>query len=152
MEPKDIRILLVDDEVGFRRPMEFWLKDKGYQVTGVSTGADALVQIERERLALERERLAAERERWKNDSELKSRAEGRGIGISTLVFVGVICVLVGVIAGFLSIGPRGSRASAMGLAALTSKTSTNASGSGKSILLRPVETGGGSKAYLLILD
>ena len=49
MEPKDIRILLVDDEVGFRRPMEFWLKDKGYQVTGVSTGADALVQIERER-------------------------------------------------------------------------------------------------------
>lgn len=110
------------------------------------------IQIERERLALERERLAAERERWKNDSELKSRAEGRGIGISTLVFVGVICVLVGVIAGFLSIGPRGSRASAMGLAALTSKTSTNASGSGKSILLRPVETGGGSKAYLLILD
>jgi len=49
MEPKDIRILLVDDEVGFRRPMEFWLKDKGYQVTGVSTGADALAQIERER-------------------------------------------------------------------------------------------------------
>ena len=49
MEPKDIRILLVDDEVGFRRPMEFWLKDKGYQVTGVGTGADALAQIERER-------------------------------------------------------------------------------------------------------
>ena len=49
MEPKDIRILLVDDEVGFRRPMEFWLKDKGYQVTGVGTGADALAQIGRER-------------------------------------------------------------------------------------------------------
>ena len=49
MEPKDIRILLVDDEVGFRRPMEFWLKDKGYQVAGVSSGADALAHIERER-------------------------------------------------------------------------------------------------------
>lgn len=49
MEPKDIRILLVDDEDGFRRPMEFWLKAKGYQVIGVNNGADALVQIERER-------------------------------------------------------------------------------------------------------
>lgn len=49
MEPKNIRILLVDDEDGFRRPMEFWLKSKGYQVIGVSNGADALVQIERER-------------------------------------------------------------------------------------------------------
>ncbi|MBU0715797.1 MAG: response regulator [Verrucomicrobia bacterium] len=49
MEPKDIRILLVDDEDGFRRPMEFWLKAKGYQVTGVNNGADALAQIERER-------------------------------------------------------------------------------------------------------
>ena len=49
MEPKDIRILLVDDEDGFRRPMEFWLKAKGYQVIGVNNGADALTQIERER-------------------------------------------------------------------------------------------------------
>ena len=49
MEPKDIRILLVDDENGFRRPMEFWLKAKGYQVIGVNNGADALAQIERER-------------------------------------------------------------------------------------------------------
>lgn len=49
MEPKDIRILLVDDEDGFRRPMEFWLKAKGYQVIGVNNGADALAQIERER-------------------------------------------------------------------------------------------------------
>lgn len=49
MEPKDIRILLVDDEDGFRRPMEFWLKAKGYQVVGVDNGADALTQIERER-------------------------------------------------------------------------------------------------------
>ena len=49
MESKDIRILLVDDEDGFRRPMEFWLKAKGYQVVGVDNGADALTQIERER-------------------------------------------------------------------------------------------------------
>ncbi|MFH1968823.1 MAG: response regulator, partial [Verrucomicrobiota bacterium] len=49
MEPKGIRILLVDDEDGFRRPMEFWLKAKGYQVIGVNNGADALAQIERER-------------------------------------------------------------------------------------------------------
>jgi len=49
MEPKDIRILLVDDEDGFRRPMEFWLKAKGYQVIGVNNGANALTQIERER-------------------------------------------------------------------------------------------------------
>lgn len=49
MEPKDIRILLVDDEDGFRRPMEFWLKAKGYQVTGVNNGAAALAEIERVR-------------------------------------------------------------------------------------------------------
>ena len=49
MEPKDIRILLVDDEDGFRRPMEFWLKAKGYQVIGVNNGVEALAQIERER-------------------------------------------------------------------------------------------------------
>jgi len=49
MEPKDIRILLVDDEEGFRRPMEFWLKAKGYQVIGVNNGAEALTRIERDR-------------------------------------------------------------------------------------------------------
>jgi len=49
MEPKDIKILLVDDEDGFRRPMEFWLKAKSYQVIGVNNGADALAQIARER-------------------------------------------------------------------------------------------------------
>ena len=52
MDPKDIRILLVDDENGFRRPMEFWLKAKGYQVTGVGGGAEALALIERERPTL----------------------------------------------------------------------------------------------------
>ncbi|MDD5483515.1 MAG: response regulator [Kiritimatiellae bacterium] len=49
MENKDIRILLIDDEDGFRRPMEFWLKAKGYQVTGVTSGEEGLAEIERER-------------------------------------------------------------------------------------------------------
>jgi len=30
MDPKYVRILLIDDEPGFRRPMEFWLKAQGY--------------------------------------------------------------------------------------------------------------------------
>ncbi|MBI2438497.1 MAG: response regulator [Lentisphaerae bacterium] len=49
MENKDIRILLVDDEDGFRRPMEFWLKAKGYQVVSVDNGASGLAEIERQR-------------------------------------------------------------------------------------------------------
>ncbi|MDO9541156.1 MAG: response regulator [Kiritimatiellia bacterium] len=49
MEPKDIHILLVDDEGGFRRPMEFWLKAKGYQVTGVASGEEGLMVIAQER-------------------------------------------------------------------------------------------------------
>jgi len=49
MEPKDIRILLIDDENGFRRPMEFWLKAKGYQVTGAVSGEEGLMMIARER-------------------------------------------------------------------------------------------------------
>jgi len=111
------------------------------------------IQIERERLALERERMAAERERWKIDADLKSRAEGRGVAFNTLVFVGVICVLVGVITGILSIGLRASRTPGAGLEALTSKGSTNeVITSSKPILLRPVDTGGSGKAYLLILD
>ena len=52
MDPKDIRILLVDDENGFRRPMEFWLKAKGYQVTGAASGEEGLALIERERPTL----------------------------------------------------------------------------------------------------
>ena len=111
------------------------------------------IQIERERLALERERMAAERERWKIDSDLKSRAEGRGIAFSTLVFVAVICVLAGVIAGFFTSGPRASRTSIAGLEALRSPSATNAAArSGNSIVLRPVDTGSGSRAYLLIVD
>ena len=49
METKDIRILLIDDENGFRRPMEFWLKAKGYQVTGAASGEEGLMMVARER-------------------------------------------------------------------------------------------------------
>ena len=49
MEKKDIHILLIDDEDGFRRPMEFWLKAKGYQVTGAASGEEGLMMIARER-------------------------------------------------------------------------------------------------------
>ena len=49
METKDIHILLIDDEDGFRRPMEFWLKAKGYQVTGAISGEEGLMMVARER-------------------------------------------------------------------------------------------------------
>ena len=49
MEPNDIHILLIDDEDGFRRPMEFWLKAKGYRVTGAGGGEEGLMFIARER-------------------------------------------------------------------------------------------------------
>ena len=52
MEPKDIKILLVDDEEGFRRPMEFWLKAKGYQVTGVGGGEQCLAALAKEKPSL----------------------------------------------------------------------------------------------------
>jgi DNA-binding NtrC family response regulator len=52
MEPKEIRILLVDDDDGFRRPMEFWLKARGYQVAGVASGEEGLAAIARERPTL----------------------------------------------------------------------------------------------------
>lgn len=111
------------------------------------------IQIERERLALERERMAAERERWKSDAEWKARAEGRGVAFSTLVFVGMICVLAGVIAGFFTNRPRAARMSTARIEALSSKASTNVTDkAGNSILLRPLDAGSGSKAYLLILE
>ena len=115
------------------------------------------VQIERERLALERERLAAEREHWKSDAELRPRAEGRGIAVSTLVFVSVICVLAGALVGTLSRSPQraGNSAAAARLEALMSRTatSTNAPAKGESpIVLRALDAGTGRGAYLLILD
>jgi hypothetical protein len=113
------------------------------------------VQIERERLAFERERLAAERERWKADAELRSRAEGRGIGAGTLVLVAVTCVLAGVLVGVLALGRRpGERdKSAFTLGRLPSALATNVSEKGGApIVLRAVEAGSGRNAYLLILD
>ncbi|MFC1454303.1 response regulator [Verrucomicrobiota bacterium] len=49
MENKDIHILLIDDEDGFRRPMEFWLKGKGYQVAGAASGEEGLKMVAKER-------------------------------------------------------------------------------------------------------
>lgn len=115
------------------------------------------IQIERERLALERERLASERERWKSEATLVPRAEGRGIAVSTLVFVAVICALLGVIAGSFARAPIGGRsrsASAVDLQALVSRVSgTNAAGGGEGpIVLRASGSGGSRGAYLLILE
>ena len=113
------------------------------------------VEIERERLALERERLASERERWKIDAELRSRGEGRGIAVSTLIYVAIICALVGGLTGVLSRAPRTATRdlNSESLKALMSRASTNAaSRSDAPILLRAVDAGGGHGAYLLILD
>lgn len=49
MEPKEIKILLVDDEESFRRPMEIWLKSHGYKVTDCGGGEEALTLIKNER-------------------------------------------------------------------------------------------------------
>lgn len=46
MENKNITIMLVDDEDGFRRPMEFWLKARGYEVISLRSGIDALAYLE----------------------------------------------------------------------------------------------------------
>lgn len=112
------------------------------------------VQIERERLALERERLAAERERWKIDAELRPRAEGRGVAISTLVFLSIICALIGVIAGNFSGEARRSPrlTTPVNLQALMAEASTNRPVASRQALLRSLDTGGGRGAYLLILD
>ena len=59
------------------------------------------IKIERERIDLERERLAAERERWQHEVEWRARASGRMVPVSTLVYVGVICVLTAGVSGWL---------------------------------------------------
>ena len=112
------------------------------------------IQIERERLALERERLAAERERWKTDDMLRSRGEGRGIAVSTLVFVSVICVLLGGLAVTLTLYHRQPSRTLRetGLEAFMARGATNAATAGEPIVLRALDGSSGRGAYLLILN
>lgn len=42
---KAINVLMVDDEVDFLEPVAFWLKSKGYAVTTVNNGAEAVELI-----------------------------------------------------------------------------------------------------------
>jgi hypothetical protein len=110
------------------------------------------VQIERERLALERERSMAERERWKTDNALRERAEGRGVSLSTLVFVGVICLLAGGIVGEW-FGERHREALArntlINLQSVDVSTNANAKGNAP-IVLRSTEAAGGRGALLIL--
>ena len=43
---KDIKVLLVDDEVDFSQPMAFWFSSKGYYVITASGGQEALGLIQ----------------------------------------------------------------------------------------------------------
>lgn len=45
----EAKILLVDDEKSFCRPMEIWLKSLHYQVATAENGEDALALIEKDR-------------------------------------------------------------------------------------------------------
>jgi len=45
MTDQQIRILLADDEPGFIDPMAFWLKSRGYDVTTVKNGKEAVERI-----------------------------------------------------------------------------------------------------------
>jgi CheY-like chemotaxis protein len=49
MEPKGVKVLLVDDEKSFRRPMKVWLKSLNYQVISKKNGETAIASIEKER-------------------------------------------------------------------------------------------------------
>lgn len=53
------------------------------------------IQIERARLELDRERLVTDRERWQAESQWRQQASARLIPVSTLVYLSVICMLVG---------------------------------------------------------
>ena len=47
--PSGKKILLVDDEVIFAEPIEFWLKTKGYDVRVATNGRDAIDMIKKNR-------------------------------------------------------------------------------------------------------
>jgi hypothetical protein len=116
------------------------------------------IQIERERLTLERERMAAERERWQADAQWQARGEGRGIAVSTLVYVAIICLLAGGLAGSLVVsGAYRTRGGGTDVASVMARavTVTNEVGraDGVPLRLRTVgPAGGDGRAYLLILE
>jgi CheY-like chemotaxis protein len=43
---KQIKVLLVDDEIDFSQPMAFWFSSKGYYVISASSGQEALELIQ----------------------------------------------------------------------------------------------------------
>ncbi|MBN2120548.1 MAG: response regulator [Candidatus Omnitrophica bacterium] len=45
--PKDIKIILVDDEPDFTRPMTFWFESKGYKVI-VASDAESAIKLTKE--------------------------------------------------------------------------------------------------------
>ncbi|MCM8795907.1 MAG: response regulator [Candidatus Omnitrophica bacterium] len=49
MENKNIKVLVVDDEVDFRRLMTFWLQSKGYSVLVASDGNSAIQIVKEEK-------------------------------------------------------------------------------------------------------
>lgn len=113
------------------------------------------IQIERERLTLERERMAAERERWQADAQWQARGEGRGIAVSTLVYVAIICLLAGGLAGSLALsGAYRVRGGSVAPVVAQAVTVTNEVGraAGVPLRLRTVGPGNDGRAYLLILE
>ena len=46
----DIKILIVDDEPDYSETMEFWLMAKGYDVSAVASGSDAITYLANEPL------------------------------------------------------------------------------------------------------
>ena len=46
----DIKVLIVDDEPDYSETMEFWLMAKGYDVSAVASGSDAMAYLANEPL------------------------------------------------------------------------------------------------------
>jgi hypothetical protein len=115
------------------------------------------IQIERERLVLERDRLAAERERLKVDALWRERAEnGVRVSASTLVFVSIICLLVGGISGVFGTTYRQDRRQTARrqefVQALSGQTNALSRGNVPLLLQSLRGQGGQSGGILLILD